>query len=406
MSTQPTLFLVANARMPSQRAQSLQVAQVAGAFARVGCATTLVHARRRDTPPVGAEALWAYYQAGGGPGPEPAVREVGCVDWIDRFPRSLQYLPARLQELSFARGAARSVASESADAWVLSREIEVARALARSGRAGVFLEVHRVPGGRTRRRWLGECAPRLAGVVAISGGVREDLLALGLSPEAVRVEHDGFSPERFADLPSREAARRALGLDPARPVVVYTGGLLAWKGVDVLVEAARGLPQAQVVIAGGMDADVARLRAAARGVEGLRVDGFQAPERVPLYLAAADVGVVPNRSRPAISARYTSPLKVFEAMAAGLPLVASDLPSLREVLTHGEDAWLVEPDDPRALTEGLARLLGDETLRGNLAARLGERALEHTWDARAGRLVDWMAGRGGGVGRGSASRRR
>ena len=131
-----------------------------------------------------------------------------------------------------------------------------------------------------------------------------------------------------------------LGLDPERPTVVYTGGLLEWKGVDLLVDAARELdPATQVVIAGGMEADVERLRARAHGQDNVRVDGFQPPSRVPLYMAAGDVGVVPNRSRPAISARYTSPLKVYESMAAGLPLVVSDLPSLRAILGRLRGRW-------------------------------------------------------------------
>ena len=114
------------------------------------------------------------------------------------------------------------------------------------------------------------------------------------------------------------------------------------------------------------------------------------PTRVPLYLAAADLGVVPNRSKPAISARYTSPLKVFEAMATGLPLVASEVPSLRELLEDGRDALLVPPDDPGALAEGIARLAGDAALRERLGTSLSARAARHTWDARAARILDWM----------------
>jgi len=113
-------------------------------------------------------------------------------------------------------------------------------------------------------------------------------------------------------------------------------------------------------------------------------------------LRAADLGVVPNRSQPAISARYTSPLKVFEAMAVGLPLVASDLPSLRELLADGVDALLVAPDDPAALAAGIRRLLEDPALRQRLGARMLARAPEHTWDARARRLVAWMETRGAG----------
>jgi glycosyltransferase involved in cell wall biosynthesis len=77
-------------------------------------------------------------------------------------------------------------------------------------------------------------------------------------------------------------------------------------------------------------------------------------------------------------------------MAAGKAVVASDLPSLRELLTHDRDAWLVAPDDPAALAGGLERLLGDAALRERLGRTLAARAPEHTWDARARRLLEWM----------------
>lgn len=379
------LVLVANARMPSQRAQSLQVAQVAAAFSRSGADTTLLYARRRDTPTRPAAELWQHYEV-----PCAARAEaVGCLDWIDAVPRRLQFLPARAQELTFARNAAARVRSAFEGATVLSRELETAHAL--RGRGRVFLEIHRVPGGATRRRWLLEAAGAGAGVVAISGGVREDLVALGVDAGSITVAHDGFEPQRFVDLPDPAAARAELGLEVGRPTVVYTGGLLAWKGVDVLVDAAREL-DAQVVIAGGMDADVAQLRRRAAGLAHVRIDGFQPPGRVGLYLAAGDVGVVPNRSTPAISARYTSPLKVFEAMGAGLPLVASDLPSLREVLDE-KVATFVTPDDAGALAAGLRGVLEDAERRGRMAAAMRARAAEHTWGARAERLLEWMEAR-------------
>lgn len=385
--TAPALVLLANARMPSHRAQSLQVAQMAAGFARAGARTTLLFARRHEAPalPQGQD-LFDYYAVP--PGPRPAVEAVPCVDWIDRTPTRLQFAPARVQELSFARNAARSVRRAHAGALVYSREIEAARLLA--GERRTFLEIHRVPAGRLRRRWLLQAAPACGGVVAISGGVRDDLVAAGVEPGRVRVEHDAVDLERFADLPDRAAARAKLGLDPDRPVVVYAGGLMPWKGVDLLVGAARRCPELFFVIAGGMEGDVARTRALAAGLANVRVDGFQPPARVPLYLAAGDLGVVPNRSRPAISARYTSPLKVFEALAAGLPLVASDLPSLRELLTHERDALLVPPDDEGALAEGIARLAGDAGLRRHLVAVGRARVVEHTWEARARRILAWM----------------
>jgi glycosyltransferase involved in cell wall biosynthesis len=380
------LFLVANARMPSQRAQSLQVAQCAAAYERAGAPTTLLYAKRRDTPvPAEAGELWERY--GVPAGAQPKAEAISCVDLIDSVPTKLQYLPARVQELSFARAAAKRIRRADPAARVLCREIDAAHGL--RGRKGLFLEIHRVPGGRKRRQWLSEVAQHAAGFLAISGGVAEDLIGAGIDADAVRVEHDGFQPERFAGQPSREAARAELGLESGACVAVYTGGLLRWKGVDVLVDAAREVPEVQFVIAGGMDADVARLREYAAGLANVRIDGFQAPNRVPLYLAAADMGVVPNRATPAISARYTSPLKVFEAMAVELPLVVSDLPSLRDILSERE-ALFVAPEDAGKLAKALRNLASNPAKRHSIGTRLGARAADYTWDARAERILQWM----------------
>jgi glycosyltransferase involved in cell wall biosynthesis len=325
-------------------------------------------------------------------GARPALRAIECIDMIELFPRAAQYAPARVQETSFSFNAARQITREHAGALVLSREIECAKLL--SGKhAQVFVEIHRVPEGRMRRRWLKAVGEHCAGVVAISGGVRYDLIELGVPREKITVEHDAYEAARFAHAPTRERARERIDVARDARLLVYTGGLLEWKGVDVLVDAVRELPDVRLVIAGGMGADVERLRVHARGLNNVRIDGFQPPERVADYLAAADLAVVPNRSQPAISSRYTSPLKVFEAMAVGVPLVASDLPSLRELLTHGVDAWLVAPDDAHALATGITRVLSDDALRARIAGTLAARGARDTAGARARRLLSWFDAR-------------
>lgn len=388
MNIDRQFVLVANTKLPSQRAQALQVVHSCAAFSRAGWSSTLLVAQRRNVAvlPQGTD-LFDYY--GVPAGPRPAIERVDCVDIIERVPPVMQYLPSRLQELTFARNASRLVMQRFASALVLTRELEVGRLLGRAGKRDFLLEIHRVPGGATRRRWLLEAARSALGTIAISAGVREDLLALGVADKDLRVEHDALEARRFEHMPTRQAARASLDLAESDSVVVYTGGLLEWKGVDILVDAARQLPTLRFVIAGGMDRDVARLRERARDQSNVRIDGFQAPERVPLYLAAADIGVVPNRSQPAISSRYTSPLKVFESFAAGLPIVASNLPALRELLADGADAILVAPDDAAALARGIARLLGDAKLRAAFRSRALERAVNCTWDARTRRVLAW-----------------
>ena len=107
---------------------------------------------------------------------------------------------------------------------------------------------------------------------------------------------------------------------------------------------------------------------------------------VPTWLAAFDVAVMPGR-RTQHFAYETSPLKLFEYLAAGLPVVAIDLPSMRLVLRDGENALLADPDDPAALPGAISRLLSDSALAECLAER-GRRDVEGmTWAARAERIL-------------------
>jgi glycosyltransferase involved in cell wall biosynthesis len=185
--------------------------------------------------------------------------------------------------------------------------------------------------------------------------------------------------------------------DRARDLdLVYVGQLYKWKGTDGLVAAMAHLPDAHLTIVGGQDAgDLERLRAQAASLGvAPRIDfvGQVAPHRVADYLARARVGVIPLPARDHIEAEhFTSPLKAFELMRSGVPIVASNLPSTREILTHDETAWLVAPDDPAALAGGLQRLRSDRVLAARLVAAAATRVLDYTWNARARRVLAFTA---------------
>ncbi|HVR70077.1 MAG TPA: glycosyltransferase, partial [Vicinamibacteria bacterium] len=182
--------------------------------------------------------------------------------------------------------------------------------------------------------------------------------------------------------------RRFPGLATARPPrVLYAGQLYPWKGVDVLVEAMALVPEARLVILGGLEGerDLARVRdlVEARGLAArTEMPGTLPQARVASELARAAVVAVPFL-RTAMTERHTSPLKAFEAMAAGRPLVASDLPSSREFLRDGRNALLVPPGDAGALAAAVARLLADPALAERLARNAWDEAPAYSWDARA-----------------------
>jgi glycosyltransferase involved in cell wall biosynthesis len=150
------------------------------------------------------------------------------------------------------------------------------------------------------------------------------------------------------------------------------------------------VPAARLVILGGIEAeaDTNRIRSlVARHGLGERTEliGLVPQSRVADELQRAAVVVAPFL-RAGMTERHTSPLKIFEAMAAGRPIVASDLPSSREVLRDGESALLVPPGDAPALAAALQRVLSDRGLAAQLAGAAWDEAPQYSWDARARKL--------------------
>jgi glycosyltransferase involved in cell wall biosynthesis len=173
-------------------------------------------------------------------------------------------------------------------------------------------------------------------------------------------------------------------------VVAYAGHLYAWKGVDVLLQALALVPEARGLIVGGHAAepDLARLKGLADRLgiaDRITFTGMVEPARVPPLLRGARVLALPN-PESAISTRFTSPLKLFEYMAAGRAIVASDLPSIREILHNGVDALLVTPGSAEALADAIRLLIADPALAARLARAASDAAPQYSWARRAERL--------------------
>jgi glycosyltransferase involved in cell wall biosynthesis len=154
----------------------------------------------------------------------------------------------------------------------------------------------------------------------------------------------------------------------------------------------RYLPAGELHLVGGSEERIQNLRekAAQLGVgERIFFHGQVPPREVRAYLADAAVAVLPL-SQDLISASFTSPLKLFEYMAARVPIVASDLPSTREVLASGKNALLVPANDPRALGEGLRKLLEDRPFADSLARKAYDDVKEYTWAKRAQKIVQFL----------------
>jgi glycosyltransferase involved in cell wall biosynthesis len=147
-------------------------------------------------------------------------------------------------------------------------------------------------------------------------------------------------------------------------------------------------------VGGPMDAVPAYLELARR--IGIPQDRLRFADRVPntevpYWIRSCDVATIPW-TWTEFSAYFTSPLKLFEYMAAGVPILATDLPSIREVLRHGENAWLVPPGDPKALAEGIQHLLENPDLAERLAQQARKDVRQYTWKRRAAVILQHVFG--------------
>lgn len=173
------------------------------------------------------------------------------------------------------------------------------------------------------------------------------------------------------------------------PVVTFVGTLKPWHGVDVLVDAlARArVPWRLRVIGDGPQCEALTEQARALGVE-VDFRGAVAPAEIPDHLAGSAIGVAPYPATAAETDQYFSPLKIYEYLAAGLPVVASRVGQVPAIVRDGLTGLLVAPSDPDALAAALDALARDEVTRRAMGhAARAEAEAHHSWTGVVDRIL-------------------
>ena len=375
------ILYIANVRLPTERAHGYAIMKLCEEFARAGNTVTLLTSAHRATAGKAGEDPFLYY----GIEKNFTLRRVRSTDLLGRS-TNVGRFSYWIDQLSFVLMAWLCFGRAILRADVLYvRSYQLAACLPARKTA---LELHSVPEGARAGGLFARAVRRARWCVAISSGLAEAVRRmLGDGTRKIAVAPDAVDLAKFSALPSRDEARRTLGLPADKKIALYAGHFYGWKGADVLAAAAAHLPEDVLcVLVGGVDEDYERMVREYGSRENIRIVPFQPPQMMPQYLAAADVVVLPNRSGERISSIYTSPLKLFEYMASGRPIVASDLPSIREVLDE-RTAILVHPDDPAALAAGIREALTDSARAAVLTKAASEKVRHYTWENRAAGIL-------------------
>jgi glycosyltransferase involved in cell wall biosynthesis len=364
--------------VPSRTANSMQLMHACQALAELGHQVAIwVPGRDSGALP---DELMAHY----------GLRREVDLRWVSEWPGFRRY--------DYAWRALRQARRWGADlfyVWPLQ-----AAAMASGRGLPTVLELHDRPPGRGGpvlfRRFLGGAGARrlLVTTEALRQYLAETYAHRMDRPFAV-LAPNGVDFEKYRDLPAPPEARRLVGW-PETFTVGYTGHLYTGRGAHLMFDLARRMPDIRFVWVGGEDAAVAgwRDRAAKEGVANLSLTGFVGQESLPGLQAACDVLLMPYQRRIAVSsggdtAAFANPMKAFEYLAAGRPILASDLPVIREIL-HKEWSILLPPDDGHAWGEAIRGLRADPALRETLGKAARRQAEGHTWKARAQRALEGL----------------
>lgn len=356
------LYLV-NARIPTPRAYGLQIMKTCEAFVRAGAHVELVVPTRYYKSP---EDPFEYYHADRCF----AITTVPVPDFL-----KYGVLGFLISTVWFAEKV-RWYGSFRSATIVYSRDALVLVQYLLLGRTVVF-ESH------ARPTFVSTVVARRAHrVVVISKGLASAYETVGVDSRKIIIAPDAVDEHLFDAIPSKDKSRSAVGLTESTPIVLYAGHLYERKGAGTLAAAAALVPEATFVFVGGAPEDVAAFRDRWGGANNVRIIGHMPFEKIPLYLRAADVLVLPNSGKDDDSARFTSPMKLFEYMASGTPIVASRVPAVEEILTDSE-AIFVAPDDPGALANGLRAVFRDPEAADQRAQAARTKVREYSWSGRA-----------------------
>ena len=378
------IIYIANARIPTEKAHGWQIMKMCEAFGLAGVDLELVLPTRFNTEGFKKANPFRHYQVK----ENFKIKTIKTIDPIFLIDRP-SGIYIKLQLLFFIIGLLPYLffKKNKSNYFFYIRDEQLLPLLQFFFKK-IIWEAHNLP--KNKKYYL-KYWKNCHKIIAITQGLKSELIASGLSADQVMVAPDAVDLNQFSKIKeSKEELRIKINLPPDKNLIVYTGHLYKWKGVQTLADSSKYLSDRElIVIIGGTKDDIVKFKNKNQDLKNILIVGHLPQHEIPAYLKAADILVLPNSAKDTISKVYTSPLKLFEYMAAQKPIIASDLPSLREIL-NDSNSVLTEPDNPEKLAENIKLLLSNRELSDKIARQSYYDVGFYTWEKRAKSIINFI----------------
>lgn len=377
------LIYVSHWRFPSEKTHSRFAMKTCEAFAQAGIPTVLWAANRRDTSrgdPFLVHEVKKNF----------SITFLPVLDLMHILPGKIGFylLVASFNISVFFFAIVRSISKDTLFYFHDARDAFFFSFL----RKPFFLEMHDFY--KSRLSFINRFVfKRARGIIATNRlKIREIIKEFRIPLERLLYQPNAVDVGLFSGETTIHEARRILLLPFDKKVIVYTGSLFDWKGSDLLLALHSFLRGDEVLyIVGGTDDDIARLKhfLVEKGVQNIVLVGRKPLKDIPMWQQAADILLLPNSARFDASKYETSPVKLFEYMASGRPIVASDLPSVRDIVDENI-VFFATADDPSSFARAIHAVLDSEDKGAERARAAREFAKKYSWDERAVHIVDFL----------------
>ena len=316
------MYYVVNARLPNKKAYGIQIAKMCEAFIEAGIDLTLVIPSTRAARSSGLKEFYGLRVD------IPTVILPGF-DWYAAGPVPFAFSTVSFACMSSAYLLRKRLLGEKAAVYTIDMDAQSFAALPFAG-FPVISEMH---AGKRAGIFLRYFFRRAAAVIPTNQETKKELQEqFDVGDERFLVEPNGVDPAMFSNVPSRSEAREKLGLPQDARIALYTGRFFGWKGLDILSTAAGTATEIEWYVVGGSPEEFRAASGTNVLPAHLHVSGECAFQDVPVWLAAADALLILGTQQNEESFRYTSPMKIFEYMAAGRIVVAAKTPALVSII--------------------------------------------------------------------------